>query len=210
MLVITIALSSAGLGIYFVTISYDASYDTAYLSVMSGFGEIIILDPKQPSLFENNMYYDNVLSFQLLKPDSLWQIRSASEDMNAQTLTSLKSKGYLDGIYLEKQHGEQFMVSVFDVQSENFQLKDYVANQITLIDINEDVKIPIKAVSQSNDWAIFSVDMKTIAGDIYAEQLLFLKDNRLYMLQYSGKSPESLTESEKSDFNSILDSFEVL
>ena len=74
----------------------------------------------------------------------------------------------------------------------------------------ENIKVPIRQISKSNDWAIFSFDRETNTENGYAEQLLFLKDNRLYMLQYSGKSPDNLTESEKSDYNSILNSFEVL
>ena len=180
------------------------------ISINSGFGEIIIFDPKQIHFFNANTYYqNNDLSFQISKPDDDWQIRPAYDGLSLKDLTLLESKGYLEGIYLEKENDRRFLILVFDVQSENFQLDDYIENQITSINFKDDIKIPIKQISLSNDWAIFSLDRETNDENSYAEQLLFLKDYRLYMLQYSGKSPENLTELEKSDFNLILDSFEV-
>lgn len=194
-----------GFAILFAT-TYDDDYG---ISIMSGFGKITILDPKQSPIFENNMYYDNELSFQLSKPNDDWNIRVASESFRSEELAYLESKGYLDGIYVEKELDKRFLVSVFNVQSENFQLNDYISKQITMMNSQNNIKVPIKQISQSNDWALFSFDKETNDKDSYAEQLLFLKNNKLYVLQYVGKSPENLTPFEKSDFNSIFNSFEV-
>lgn len=186
------------------------TYEDSGISITSSFGEITILDPNQIHFFNEDKYYqNNDLSFQVFKPDNKWDVRTAYEDMRAEELVYLESKGYLDGIYLEKQNDERFLISVFNIKSENFQLDNYISNQISLMNFKEDVKIPIKRISQSNDWAIFSMDKGTNDKNSYAEQLLFLKHNRLYMLQYSGNSPENLTELEKSDFKSIMNSFEV-
>lgn len=206
-IIITVVASIVGFVSLFTLFSND---DDTGISIMSGFGEITIFDPKQPSIFENYLYYDDKLSFQLLKPNNDWNISMASESMNVDELAYLESVGFLDGVYLEKESDKLFLISVFDVKSKNFQLNDYFTRQIALMDFDEDVKVPIKQISQSNDWAIFSFDMETDADDSYAEQLLFLKNDKLYMLHYSGKSPENLTELEKSNFNSILNSFEVI
>ena len=206
MLVVTIIAFSVGLGILFGTDAYESSG----ISIMSSFGEITILDPKYPSIIGDNMYQNNELSFQLSKPNNAWNIRLVSETLLPEEIIYLESKGYLNGIYLEKEYDKRFFISVIDVQSENFQLNDYVTEQITTLNSKENIKVPIRQISKSNDWAIFSFDRETNTENGYAEQLLFLKDNRLYMLQYSGKSPDNLTESEKSDYNSILNSFEVL
>lgn len=205
-LIITVVASTAGLMVLFTPFSYDDSG----ITIMSSFGEITIFDPKQPPFLENNMYHNSELSFQLSKPNDKWDIRVASETIRAEELAYLKSKGYVDGIYLDKDSDRRFLVSVFDVQSKNFQLENYISKQINMMDSKEDIKIPIKRISKSNDWAIVSFDNENNTDDSFSEQLLFLKDNRLYMLQYSGKSPENLTTIEKSDFNSVLNSFEVI
>lgn len=192
----------------------ESESDVETTSIMSSFGKITIFDPKQTAplfLNESVIYQDNDLGFQISKPDDTWEIHAAYDDLLSEELVYLKSKGYLDGIYLEKQHDRRFLITVFDVQKEDFKLDDYVENQILQMTLKEDVKIPLKQISQSNDWAIFAIDKQGVNFESkYGEQMLFLKNNLLYMLQYSGNSPENLTELEKSDFRLILDSFEVL
>lgn len=180
--------------------------------IMSSFGEILIFDPKQSSLFfdEGILYQDDSLAFQISKPNDMWKIHTASDDFLAEELVFLKSKEYVDGIYLEKQHNKRFLITIFDMQTKDFQLKDFIKNRILLNNIKSDVKIPIKQISQSNDWAIFSMGMGENVKNRSGEQMLFLKDNRLYMLQYSGDASDDLTDVEKSDLRLILDSFEVL
>lgn len=181
------------------------------ISAKSGFGEITLFDPVEISLFnENEMYQNNDLSFQISKPDNTWEIHSASDDFGTFEMSSLKSKGYLGGIYLEKEHDKKFLITVFDIQKETFQLNEYIENQISLVNSKENSKIIINQVSKSNDWAIFSVYMGTSDEKRYGEQLLFLKDNRLYMLQYSGNSPQTLDSEQKNDFKFIMESFEVI
>ncbi|KFM20255.1 hypothetical protein AAA799P11_00002 [Marine Group I thaumarchaeote SCGC AAA799-P11] len=204
-LVIAVVASTIGFVVLFVVYPYENSG----ISLMSGFGKITVLDPKQPSIFENNMYYDNDLAFQLSKPNDSWNISQASESISAQEIEYLKSKGYLEGVYLEKESDKLFLISVFNMQTEDFQLKDYVSKQISSVNSQNNIKIPIKQISQSNDWALLAFDRETNDEDSYSEQLLFLKDNKLYMLQYSGKSPNNLTTLEKSELNLVLDSFEV-
>lgn len=181
-LIIAVIVSTAGLMVLFTQFSYDDSG----ITIMSSFGEITIFDPKQPSFLENNMYHNSELSFQLSKPNDKWDIRVASETIRTEELAYLKSKGYVDGIYLDKDSDRRFLVSVFDVQSKNFQLENYISKQIDMMN-SEEIKIPIKRISKSNDWAIVSFDSEKNTDDSFSEQLLFLKDNKLYMIQYSGK-----------------------
>ena len=73
-----------------------------------------------------------------------------------------------------------------------------------------DVDIPIKQVSDLNDWAIFGVNTHSKTQDSYGEQLLYFMNNRLYMLQYTGLPPSELSTEIKSEYLSIIDSFEIL
>jgi chaperone required for assembly of F1-ATPase len=44
----------------------------------------------------------------------------------------------------------------------------------------------------------------------YGEKVLFLKDKKLYILQYSNQSPDNLDRKQKSEYLPIIDSFEVI
>ena len=178
---------------------------------MTSFGEITIFDPNQIHFFnENTFYQNNDLSFQIFKPDDSWEIHQAQDDFTVDEMASLKSKGYLGGIYLEKQHDTRFLITVFKIEKEEFMLKDYLEKQIILMDGKSNVKITQNQVSKSNDWAVFSMDMGATVENRYGEQLLFFKGDKLYMLHYSGNAPENISTSDKHDFYSIFDSFEVL
>jgi len=178
--------------------------------IMSGFGKITIFDPKKPNPLDSSEIYQNDnLKFQVSKPKNLWEIHAASEYFDKEKLNSLKSIGYLDGIYVEKKENKQFLITVFRVQ-EDFKLKNYINEQIQKMKLQTKVEVPIKKISESNDWAIFSLDTKTNGKYSYGEQLLFLKEGQLYTLQYTGHPPKTLTESEKSDILFIMNSFEVI
>ena len=71
------------------------------------------------------------------------------------------------------------------------------------------VKVLSEQVSPDNDWAIFAMDGSDV-GMGYSEQMLFFKDNRLYMLQYSGDLPELQSPEERSEIQNVLNSFEVI
>lgn len=175
---------------------------------VSGFGEITLFDPQKVDLFSVNVYQDSQLGFQISKPNDIWEIHSVLDDLNSDELVSLKTKGFLDGVYVEQNHDRRFMVTVFDIQQENFSLHAYIDNQIALME-SKNAIIPFEQVSPQNDWALFAVEISDSTNQ-YGEQMLFLKDNRLYMLQYSGTSPQSLNSDQKDDFKQIMDSFEVI
>jgi hypothetical protein len=175
----------------------------------SGFGEVNLFNPQKVNLFSSNIYQDTQLGFQISKPNNDWEIHSALDDLSSNELSSLKTKGFLDGIYIEKNHNKRFMVTIFDIQKDEFDLHEYVDQQISLMESQRDVTIPFEQVSPENDWALFAVESSDGAIP-YGEQLLFLKDNRLFMLQYSGDSPQTLDSEQKNDFKFIMDSFEVI
>jgi hypothetical protein len=101
------------------------------------------------------------------------------------------------------------MVTIFDIQKDEFSLHDFVDQQISLMKSQKNVIILSEQVSPENDWALFAVEFSDNAIP-YGEQILFFKDNRLYMLQYSGGSPQTLDSDQKNDFKFIMDSFEVI
>ena len=68
--------------------------------------------------------------------------------------------------------------------------------------------ISFEQVSPKDDWAIYAVEYPD--ENQYGEQMLFLKENRLYMLQYLGNPPQVLNLEEKKDFRYIMESFEVI
>jgi hypothetical protein len=72
-----------------------------------------------------------------------------------------------------------------------------------------EVEVPIKQISLEKNWAIFAMK---IPGENwnYGEQILFLKDGKLFMLQYSGPSPDRTSNEKKLEYLTIIDSFHAL
>ncbi|MGD8708321.1 MAG: hypothetical protein PVI88_06520 [Nitrosopumilaceae archaeon] len=179
------------------------------LSVKSGFGQITMQYPQEFSESDGSLFSNVDLGFQVLAPNRNWDAHSVEEVFSTQKLESLKSKGLIHGFYLEEDHQRQFMITVFDVSSQDFALEPYIDSQINQMQSQIDVNVPIKQISDSKDWAIFAMEIPTENWN-YGEQVLFLKDNRLFMLQYSGQNPNNLTLEKKSEYLSIIDSFEMI
>ena len=175
--------------------------------VISGFGEIYINNPKNIGLFSDT-YQDTEVGFQVTKPNSEWTIHKMSDELSEEELRSLESKGFVEGVYVEKDHGREFTITVFDIQQDNFDLHEYIDMQISQAEAMG-AKPLTEQVSPKNDWAIFAMEGYG-SGTDYGEQLLFLKENRLYMLQYFGDSPSMINSDQISELQSIMDSFEVI
>ncbi|MGD2106012.1 MAG: hypothetical protein PVH93_00225 [Nitrosopumilaceae archaeon] len=179
------------------------------LSVKSGFGQITMQYPQEFTDSDGSLFSNTDLGFQVLAPNGNWDAHSVEEVFSPQKLESLKSKGLIHGFYLEEDHKKQFMITVFDVSAQDFALEPYIDSQISQLQSQIDVNVPIKQISDSQEWAIFAMEIPTENWN-YGEQVLFLKDNRLFMLQYSGQNPNNLTIEKKSEYLSIIDSFEVI
>ena len=212
-IIITIVASVMGLGIYDLVyfLKHEKETMLATTSVMSGFGEITLFNTAQDDSFSKNVYKDNDLGFKISIPSDSWNIHSMSDDLDNDNIQALKTKGFLDGIYLAQNNKTRFMVAVFDIsQKSSFELSNYIDTQIETMNNTFGVDVPIKQVSASNDWAIFGAHAHSETQDEYGEQLLYLENNRLYMLQYTGLSPSEMETEIKSEYRSIIDSFEIL
>ena len=124
--------------------------------VISGFGEIYINNPKNVGLFSDT-YQDTEVGFQVTKPNSGWDIHKMTDELSEDEVRTLESKGFVDGVYVEKDHGREFTITVFDIQQDNFDLHEYIDNQISQME-SKNVKILSEQVSPTNDWAIFAMD----------------------------------------------------
>ena len=179
------------------------------LSVKSGFGQITMQYPQEFIDADGSLFSNTELGFQVLAPNGNWDAHAVEEVFSPQKLESLKSKGLIHGFYLEEDHQKQFMITVFEVSAQDFALEPYIDSQINQMQSKIDVNVPIKQISESKDWAIFAMEIPTENWN-YGEQVLFLKNDRLFMLQYSGQNPNNLTLEKKSEYLSIIDSFEVI
>jgi hypothetical protein len=119
------------------------------------------------------------------------------------------TRGFIGGIYLEENHEKQFMISVVQIPDDDFDLDFFVRSQIAQLEMQTEVEVPIKQISLEKNWAIFAMK---IPGENwnYGEQILFLKDGKLFMLQYSGPSPDRTSNEKKLEYLTIIDSFHAL
>src|SRR3989338_2047904 len=212
-IIITIVASVMGLGIYDLAyfLKHEKETILATTSVMSGFGEITLFNTVQDDSLSKNIYKDNDLGFKISIPNDNWNIHSMSDDLDNDNMQALKTKGFLDGIHLDQNNKTRFMIAVFDIsQKSSFELSNYIDTQIETMNNTFGVDVPIKQVSSSNDWAIFGAHAHSEIQANYGEQLLYLENNRLYMLQYTGLLPSEMETKIKSEYRSIIDSFEIL
>ncbi|MCV0410107.1 hypothetical protein [Nitrosopumilus sp.] len=208
-LIISIISGVSYLGVLFLDSSnYSNNAVLGTEIAVSGFGEIRLFNPQQTSLFSTDIYQDSHLGFQISKPNNDWDIHPVTDELNSNESISLQTKGFIDGVYVETNHNKEFMLTVFDIKNDEFSLHEFVDQQISEMESQENNIVLFEQVSPNNDWALFAVES---SGNIsYGEQLLFLKENRLYMLQYSGDSPQSMDSDLKNDLKFIMDSFEVI
>ncbi|WP_428325971.1 hypothetical protein [Nitrosopumilus sp.] len=207
-LIVSIIAGISFLGVLFLDTPNDTKNDILGTeTAFSGFGEISLFNPQNAGLFANNFYEDTNLGFVIFKPNSNWEIHSAVDEFESEELESLKTIGFVDGIFIEQNHNKQFLLTIFDIQKEDFSLHEYIDDQISLME-SQNYDIPFEQVSPDNDWAIFAVNDSV--SQTYGEQFLILKENRLYMLQYTGDHPETLSIKQKENINFIMDSFEVI
>ena len=207
-LILSIIVGSASLG--FFSFSYSGETQSGVSDteiVFSGFGQIKLYNPQNINLVSTNTYQDKVLGFQISKPNDNWEIHSVLDEFNSKELAFLESKGFADGLFVEQEHDKRFILSVFDIQKENFSLHEYIDSQIELIE-HKQMNILFEQVSPRDDWAAVAIEFPS--ENQYGEQILFLKENRLFMLQYLGNSPQSLKLDEKKEVQFIMESFEVI
>ena len=211
MLIVSIVCGMSWIGIWSFSSPENSQNDVVLGTeiAVSGFGEIRLFDPQEADLLSTDTYQDTELGFQISKPDKDWEIHSAVDELSPSELSSLQTKGFVDGIYIEKNHNKQFMLTIFDIQKGDLDLHEFVDQQISLMESQKNMTVSFEQVSPENDWALFAVESSEKEMP-YGEQLLFLKDNRLYMLQYSGASPQTLDPVQKNNFRSVMDSFEVI
>lgn len=211
-IIITIIISVMSLAIYdLIYFQTHGKQSLEPVFIKSGFGEITLSNTVQRYPITNDIYQDKDLGFQILKPNNTWKVIPMSDNMDDESILNLKTKGFLDGIYLEQNNKTHFMIAVFDVsQKSSFELANYVDTQIETMKNNPNVEITLKQISPLNDWSIFGAHAHTADVDSYGEQLLYLENNKLYMLQYTGLSPSEMKTEMKSEYRSILDSFKII
>lgn len=176
-------------------------------AVLAEFEEIKTTTAKS-EIDQDSIYTDFDLGFQVLKPTNNWDIHPVSERVEPEKLQVLKSRGLIGGIYLEENHEKQFMITVTSIP-EDFELDRFVNLQIAQLEMQTDVEVPKKEISLDKDHAVFAMKIPTENWS-YGEQVLFLKDGKLFMLQYSGQDPDSINYEKGLEYRAIIDSFKTI
>ena len=178
-MIVAIISGIFGIGMLFFPDSSSDASNKVILGTkiaVSGFGDINLFNPEKVNLFSTNIYQDTQLGFQISKPDSDWEIHSVLDELSSDELNSLKAKGFLDGVYVEQNHNRQFMITIFDLQKENFSLHEFVDQQISLMDSQKNITVPFEQISPENDWALFAVETSDEQRTSMESSLLFLKE----------------------------------
>ena len=177
----------------------------------SGFGKITLSEKNNPQKTESSLKYSNdVLGFEITLPNHQWNVNQNVDDLANGDKGFLDSKGFVGGIYIQKDDGTDILVAVIDTSKQNVVLSDYVDSQIKQLEERFESTLYVYEISPENKWALFGVAIETPNYTSYGEQLLQIQNNTLYMIQYSGVPPNVLDGNSLEQVRMIFDSFRIL
>jgi len=197
-----------------ITMEFLSSNDSvSILTVNSGFGKISLTEYSQKSGFDYsqyNTYVDEQLNFRIEKPDT-WQFDKNLDDILEKSGGKLSANGFLGGIYVTNNNEKMILVTVFDLsEQKDFSLDRYISLQEELMGSRYTTTVPIRFISENNDWALMGMQISYKNKISYGEQLLHYHDGILYMLQYQGETPQNIDKNKHEEIRSIMDSFEAI
>ncbi|MFB5608642.1 MAG: hypothetical protein ACE5Q5_00275 [Nitrosarchaeum sp.] len=184
----------------------------------SAFGSIIIEDnsfnfkEEVPKIIENNLIYRNeTLGFEIARPDLTWNFQTDMSQIIIEQTGTITNKEFLGGAFVVDPTNQNVFVAVFDISElDENSLVDYVDAQLEWIMANFDAKLKLKEISPNKQWAIFGIEVKQNNQVLYGEQILEIRNDKLYMIQYTGILPEKMQAEKLKEFRIILDSFKTI
>lgn len=185
------------------------------IQVESGFGSIQLYEndsiPQSQEIGQAGFTYsEQDLGFKITKPSFDWDFNTNLDVVIQENSEQLLSKGFMGGVYIEQNNEKTFFVAVFDISNQDqFLLEDYVNTQTDYMTSQFDTQLTTRAVSPDNQWAVFGMKLNLEDRTSYGEQLLYIQNDKFYMLQYTGLPPEQLTAEENEERRKIIDSFSV-
>jgi len=184
--------------------------------VNSGFGDII-LNTNTFNIQENKeiiekhglLYRNEELGFEIARPNIKWYFDTDLSELKLERTGTLPEERFLGGIYVGTNTDENVFVSVFDISELNKNsLEDYVDSQIQWVFENfDEAKLRTKQIATNGQWALFGIEVSVENKKIYGEQILEIREDKLYMLQASGAVPEEMDLEKKEELRKIIDSF---
>lgn len=152
------------------------------------------------------------MGFEISKPSIRWYFETEL-DSTVRELTGLSlSPRFQGGVMVTTYAGNNVLVHVYDKSElRNMTLSEYIDWQIELgrCCFGENILVLSKDTSRSQDWARFTALRETHELTLYSEQILQIKGERLYAIQYTGRTLESVPAL-KGEVEEIMSSFRIL
>ena len=186
--------------------------NTSKITTESGFGKITLFDHGNQFsgvVFDSSVYYDDELGFMITKPSDEWRFNKDIDDIMIQNSGKLLANGFLDGIYIESNGEKQIFLGVFDRQQiSEFSIEAYMDTQVSQMESQSVSDIRIQ--NTQDNWGLFAIQFDAGSESKYAEELLQIHGNNLYMLLYVGDAPELLDDKRREEIRIIFDSFSLI
>jgi hypothetical protein len=186
--------------------------------VKSAFGSIFVQDNsfnfkvEAPKIIENNLIYRNeTLGFEIARPNLTWNFQTNMSQIIIEQTGTITNKEFLGGAFVVDSTNQNVFIAVFDISElDENSLVDYVDAQLKWIMANFDAKLKLKEVSPNKQWAIFGIEVNQNNQVLYGEQILEIRNDKLYMIQYTGILPEKMQAEKLQEFRIIIDSFKII
>ena len=181
----------------------------------SGFGSIVVTnstfnfkDETKPVEGNALFYRNETLGFEIARPNLKWYFETDLTNLKQERTGTLPDDEFIGGIYIGTDSDENVFVAVHDITGLNKDsLEGYVDAEIDWVLRSFDAKLKVKEMSPNKRWALFGIETYFPDKVIYGEQILEIRGDRLYMLQYTGALPEQMGPEKREELRTIIDSF---
>ena len=184
--------------------------------VNSGFGDIVlnnntfnVLENKEKIEKHGLLYRNETLGFEIARPNVKWYFDTDLSQLKLERTGTLPEERFLGGIYVGTNTDENVFVAVFNITGLNVDsLEGYVDSQIVWVFENFDEPVlRTKQMATNGQWALFGIEATYDNKKFYGEQILEIREDKLYMLQASGALPEEMDVEKKEELRKVIDSF---
>lgn len=183
------------------------------LAIIFGLIGVGIIDPLL--LFcvtgEFELTYTNCeLGFQVSKPNQHWDFDTNIAKIKIERTEVPPDDYFLGGVYLATTDRDHVLVAVFDDKKlEVLPLQEWL-DAFENVAVNKyDSTTLKKEISTDGDWGVYRGEFFDINGRGLGEQILQVKNGKVYLIKSMGLHPDVIPIEQKEDFIKIFNSFKT-
>ena len=165
-----------------------------------------------------NTYYNEDLDFKISRPNEKWYFNEKVNELKTERTGTPLDPFFLGGIDVATPAKRDFSflhdigvtVVVYDDDRLKIDSIEEHVEQLAKIGINRyDGILTQNYTSPNKDWAILSFEFLQPEALYVADQIIEIRDDKLYVIQYVGPHPDYLSEEFNDEIRFVFNSIEI-